>query len=327
MVINNLQSSIIESAQKVLNIEAEAITEISNRLDKSFEEAINILYNCRGRVVVTGMGKSGLIGRKISATFSSTGTPSFFLHPAEGSHGDSGAVMKNDTVVAISNSGETEEILYLLPLIKRLDIKLIAMTGKKDSTLAQKSNVTLDISVEKEACSIGFVPTASTTAALALGDALAVVLLQKRGFTPEDFLMFHPSGKLGKGLLWKVEDLMHTGDKIPIVNQEITFHKALCTITDKKLGLSLVVDNESKVTGIITDGDIRRALNRTPDTSKLLVKEVMTLNPKIIDRTALAASALQLMEQYSITAVIIVDKNGKPEGVLHIHDLLKAGVA
>lgn len=296
-------------------------------LDESFEEAINLLYACKGRVVVTGMGKSGLVGRKISATLSSTGTPSFFMHPAEGSHGDSGALLKNDTVLALSNSGETEEILLLLPLIKRLNLKLISITSNKNSTLALKSDVCLETKIEKEACPLGLAPTASTTATLALGDALAVVLLEKRGFTPEDFLQFHPSGKLGKKLLWKVEDLMHTGNELPLINANDTFHNALCTITEKSLGLTLVITDNGTLKGLITDGDIRRALSKTSDTNKLLAYEVMSENPKTIARDELAATALQLMEQYSITALVIVDEDSRAEGLLHIHDLLKAGVA
>ena len=327
MVLNKLNSQIIENAKNVLNIETEAIKRVSSRLGTNFEETINILYDCKGRVIVTGMGKSGLVGRKISATLSSTGTPSFFMHPAEGSHGDFGAVMRNDVILAISNSGETAELISLLSIVKRFDLKLIAMTGNCESTLAQKSSVVLDISVEKEACPLGLAPTASTTATLALGDALAVVLLQKRGFTPEDFSVFHPAGRLGKGLLWKVEDLMHSGDKMPVVNENDTFHKSLITITEKKLGMSLVVNNNGEVTGVITDGDIRRALSKTSDTASLIVKEVMTINPKRIDKNALAASALQMMEKFSITSIIIVNNDNKPEGVLHIHDLLKTGVA
>jgi arabinose-5-phosphate isomerase len=327
LAVNKVKPDIIERARNVLDLESRAIKAIRDSLDETFENAINILLECKGRVVVTGMGKSGLVGRKISATFSSTGTPSFFMHPAEGSHGDSGAVMKNDVVLAISNSGETQELLYLLPLIKRLGLKMIAMTGHKESTLAQKSNVTLNIAVDKEACPLGLAPTASTTATMALGDALAIVLLEKRGFTPEDFLMFHPSGKLGKGLLWRVEDLMVSGNNMPVVKENITFHESLYTISEKGLGMAVVVDQNSKMTGIITDGDIRRALNKSPDTSKTIVKDVMTRNPKTIEPSALAASALQLMEQFSITSIVIIDENNIPCGVLHIHHLLRAGVA
>lgn len=322
-----VKSKMIESAIKVLNIEAEAINALTKKLDDNFEKAIELFYKCKGRVVVTGMGKSGIIGRKISATLSSTGTPSFFMHPAEGSHGDSGAVMKNDVVLAISNSGETQEIMHILPLIKRLGLPLICMTGNAESTLAQKSDVLLNVFVEKEACPLGLAPTASTTVTLALGDALAVVLLEKRGFTPEDFLMFHPSGSLGKGLVYKVEDLMITGDSLPIVQENMTFQNALITVTDKKLGFAIVTDASGKLTGIITDGDIRRALMKSADTTKLTAKEVMTLNPKIINKNEFAASALQQMEKYKITSLVILEENGNPEGIIHIHDLLKAGVA
>lgn len=327
MVTNKLKSEIIENAQKVLKTEIEAIQAMSSRLNNNFEQAINLMHKCKGRIIVVGMGKSGIIGRKISATLSSTGTPSFFMHPAEGSHGDSGALMKNDVVLAISYSGETAEIIQMLPLIKRKEVSLIAMTGNMESTLAQKSDVVLDVSVEKEACPLNLAPTASTTVTLTLGDSLAVVLLQKRGFTSEDFLTFHPSGSLGKKLLWKVEDLMHTGENLPIVDQNVTFHEALYVITEKRFGMCFVVNENNQALGIITDGDIRRALNKTPDTSKLLAREVMTKNPKTIDRNDLAASGLSLMERYSITSVAILDEDKKPVGLLHIHDLLRAGVA
>jgi arabinose-5-phosphate isomerase len=327
LAINKVNSEIITKAQSVLDIESEAILKIRNSLNDDFEKAINLLYECKGRVVVSGMGKSGLVGRKISATFSSTGTPSFFMHPAEGSHGDSGAVMKNDIVLAISNSGETEELLQILPLVKRLGIQLISMTSNKESTLAKKSNVILDITVDKEACPLGLAPTASTTATLALGDAMAVVLLDKRGFTPEDFLMFHPSGRLGRSLIWTVEEIMTSGDNIPVVKETDTFHASLYVISEKGLGVAVVVDENNKMKGILTDGDIRRALNRTPDTSQIIVKDVMTVNPKTIEKEALAAAALQIMEQYSITALVVLNTNEEPVGVLHIHHLLKAGVA
>ncbi|MFH0703297.1 MAG: KpsF/GutQ family sugar-phosphate isomerase [bacterium] len=317
----------LESAKEVLEIEAASVTKLINRLGDPFLKAIEILYGCKGRVIVTGMGKSGIIGKKIAATFSSTGTPSFFLHPAESTHGDSGVLTREDVILAISNSGETTELLYLLPLIKRFDIKLIALTGKINSTLAQKSDITLDLSVEKEACPFGLAPTASTTAALAMGDALAICLLQKKGFTQEDFLLFHPSGSLGKGLFWKVEDLMISGDKLPIIKAESKFQKAVVEISDKRLGLAIVVDENNKLQGILTDGDIRRTLTEYREVSNLKVKDVMTKNPKIIEKEDLAAKALQIMEKYSITSIIILNNDGCPEGVIHIHNLLKAGVA
>lgn len=325
--INISEKSILELAREVFEIEASSITRLIERTGTPFLEAVNILYSCRGRVIVTGMGKSGHIGRKIAATFSSTGTPSYFLHPAESTHGDSGILTKDDVVLAISNSGETAELLQLLPLIKRFDVKLIALTGKLTSTLANKSDITLDISVEREACPLGLAPTASTTATLAMGDALAVCLLKKRGFTSEDFLLFHPSGSLGKGLLYKVEDLMVTGENLPVVKENIKFQEAILEISNKKLGMAIVINNEGKTCGVLTDGDIRRTVIKHKDISNLTVKDVMTLNPKNIGKDELAAKALHIMEKFSITSIIINFENGTPEGVIHIHDLLKAGVA
>lgn len=319
--------NILKLAREVFVIEAESITNLIERLGKPFEEAIDMLYNCKGRVIVTGMGKSGLVGKKIAATFTSTGTPSYFLHPAESTHGDSGVITREDIVLAISNSGETSELLQLLPLIKRFGVKMIAMTGKLNSTLAQKSDVTLDISVEKEACPLNLAPTASTTATLAMGDALAVCLLEKRGFGAEDFLLFHPSGALGKGVFWKVEDLMVKGENLPVVAMETKFQDAIQVITDKKLGVTVVVDEAGALKGLLTDGDIRRALQKHTEISGLKVKDVMTMGAKTIDKDAFAAQALQIMEKYSITSLVISDAGGIPEGILHIHHLLKAGVA
>jgi arabinose-5-phosphate isomerase len=318
---------ILNTAQEVLDTEASSIMRMAQRIDKSFEDAIDILYNCKGRVVVTGMGKSGLVGKKISATFSSTGTPSFSLHPAESVHGDSGVLTRDDVIVAISNSGETAELLQVLPLIKRLGIKMIALTGKLDSTLARKSDVVLDISVEKEACPLNLAPTASTTATLAMGDALAVCLLKRRNFSAEDFFMFHPSGTLGKKLFWKVEDLMIKGDKLPVVHSNGLFKDAINVISEKKLGLALVTDNSGRLEGILTDGDIRRTIQKYDNTSNLVVKDVMTKNPKTVEADELAAKALQVMETYSITALAILDQAGCPMGIIHVHELLKAGVA
>lgn len=325
--VNESQNEILNLAKEVLDIESTSIIKLKDRLEGTFLQAVEILYGCKGRVIVTGMGKSGIIGKKIAATFSSTGTPSFFLHPAESTHGDSGVMTRDDIVIAISNSGETGELLQLLPLIKRFDLKLIALTGKTSSTLAQKSDVTLDISVEREACPLGLAPTASTTATLAMGDALAVCLLHKRGFTPEDFLLFHPSGSLGKGILYKVEDLMISGDELPIVSITDKFHDAIIEITNKKLGVAVVIDKNGKTQGVLTDGDIRRTVIKRQDISGILVKEVMTKNPKIIEKGALAAKALQIMEKHSITSIVINHEDGTPEGMVHIHNLLKAGVA
>lgn len=320
-------NSINELAKDVLDIEAKAILRLKNNIGDDFDKAVDILYNCKGRVIVTGMGKSGLIGKKIAATMSSTGTPAYFLHPAESTHGDSGVITRNDVIIAISNSGETQELLNLLPLIKRFGCEMIGMTGNLNSTLAKTSEVTLDISVEREACPLGKAPTASTTATLAMGDALAVCLMEKKGFTKEDFLMYHPSGKLGKGLTYKVRDLMITGDKMPIVSDDETFTDVINTISEYKLGMAMVVDSDRKLSGVLTDGDIRRTVIKYHDISKLRIKDVMTSNPKRITSDAYAASALNLMEKFSITALAVVDENNVPVGVIHVHDLLRAGVA
>ena len=320
-------SKIIDTAKEVLDIEAKSILRLKDNIGEDFDKAIDILYNCKGRVIVTGMGKSGIIGKKIAATMSSTGTPTYFLHPAESTHGDSGVITRNDVIIAISNSGETQELMNLLPLIKRFGCPLIGMTGNINSTLAKTSDVTLDISVEREADTLGKAPTASTTATLAMGDALAVCLMEEKGFTKEDFLMFHPSGKLGKGLTYKVKDLMITGERMPIVKDSESFTGVIRTISDYKLGMAMIVDNSGTLTGVLTDGDIRRTIIKHNDTSGLSVKDVMTANPKRITEDAYAASALNLMEKYSITALAVVDDKNTPVGVIHVHDLLRAGVA
>ena len=320
-------SRILESAKEVLEIEANSILRLKNNIGEEFDKAIKILYNCKGRVIVTGMGKSGLIGKKIAATMSSTGTPAYFLHPAESTHGDSGVITKNDVIIAISNSGETQELMNLLPLIKRFGCPMIGMTGNIDSTLAKASEVVLDISVEREADTLGKAPTASTTATLAMGDALAVCLMKEKGFTKEDFLMYHPSGKLGKGLTYKVEDLMLTGDRMPIISEKTSFQNAIKTISEYKLGMAMIVEDSGRLIGVLTDGDIRRTIIKYGDTSNISVKDVMTLNPKRIKSGEYSASALNLMEKYSITALAVVDENDIPTGVIHIHDLLRAGVA
>ena len=320
-------SKINELAKEVLDIEANAIIRLKNNIGESFDKAIDILYNCKGRVIVTGMGKSGLIGKKIAATMSSTGTPAYFLHPAESTHGDSGIITREDVIIAISNSGETQELMNLLPLIKRFGCPMIGLTGNLNSTLSKASDVTLDISVEKEACPLGKAPTASTTATLAMGDTLAVCLMEKKGFTKEDFLMFHPSGKLGKGLTYKVKDLMITGDKMPLVKETELFTNVINTISEYKLGLAIVMDNTNQMTGVLTDGDIRRTVIKYSDVSNLNIKEAMTVNPKRITQDSYAASALNLMEKYSITSLPVVDEKNNLVGIIHIHDLLRAGVA
>jgi len=319
--------NITELAKEVLDIEANSILKLKEGINENFEKAIEILYACKGRVIVTGMGKSGLIGKKIAATLSSTGTPSYFLHPAESTHGDSGIITREDVIIAISNSGETKELLNLLPLIKRFGVQMISMTGGSNSTLARTGDVYLDISVEKEACPLNKAPTASTTATLAMGDALAVCLLEKRGFSEEDFLVFHPSGALGKGFLYSVSELMITGDKLPLAKEDDNFADVIELISSKKLGMAIITDKNGVMTGVLTDGDIRRALIKYKEIKDLKVKEVMTVGPKTILPTELAAKALHLMEKYSITALAISDEKGFPVGVVHIHDLLKAGVA
>lgn len=301
-----------------------------NRVDERFEEAVNLILNCKGRVVVTGMGKSGLIGKKIAATLASTGTPALFLHPAEGIHGDLGMVTRGDTVIALSNSGETEEVARMLPSFKRLGIKIISLTGNKESTLAKNSDVVIDVGVEEEACPLGLAPTASTTATLAMGDALAVALLDKRGFREEDFACFHPGGSLGKRLLLRVRDLMHTGDAIPIVREETLIKDAIYEISSKKMGITSVLDASGRLVGVISDGDLRRWMEKTEKSGENLLskqaREIMTKNPKVASKESLAAEAVAVMEKNSITCLIVSDSSKKPEGVIHLHDLLKAGV-
>ena len=313
-------------ASEVFDIEAKAILKLKDSLGIDFDKAIDILYNTKGKVIITGMGKSGLIGKKIAATLTSTGTPSYFLHPAESTHGDSGIITRDDVVIAISNSGETQELLNLLPLIKRFGVQIISMTGNMESTLAKAGNVVLNIAVEKEACPLGKAPTASTTATLAMGDALAVCLLKKRGFTEEDFLIYPPGGALGKGIKFHVEDLM-LKENLPIADENILFTDLIKLISEHKLGMAIITDDAGRLSGILTDGDIRRVVVKySSDITHLKAKEVMTINPKTVAQQDFAASALHLMEKYSITALAVVDDDNKPIGVVHIHDLLKAGV-
>ena len=318
---------IIEKAKQVLKIESESIQALINRIDDTFVKAVNLLDKCKGRVVITGIGKSGIIGKKISATLASIGVPSIFLHAADGTHGDLGMITSNDMVIAISNSGESEEILNLLPAIKRFNVTLVSMTGNVNSTLAKKSNIVLNISVKEEACPLGLVPTASTTATMALGDALAMALLDKRGFKEEDFAVLHPSGSLGKKLLIQVDDLMHIGSNIPIINKDAPLKDVIMEISSKKLGMAIVVNQDDKVLGIITDGDLRRLMEKKEkDIFKTTAEEMMSTNPKTIEKNALAARALQIMEKHSITSLIITNGSKGPTGIIHLHDILKAGV-
>ncbi len=322
------KSTLEELAKEVFRIEANSILKLKDRINNNLEEALSVIIKSKGRVIVTGMGKSGLIGRKIAATLSSTGTPSYFLHPAESTHGDSGIITREDVVIAISNSGETTELLNLLPLIKRFEVPLIVLAGNKNSTLGRCADIYFDISVEKEACPLGKAPTASTTATLAMGDAIAVCLLKKRGFSTEDFLLYHPSGALGKGVLYIVKDLMMKDKSLmPIAHENDTFLETVDLISKKKLGCALIVNEQNELTGLLTDGDIRRILLRYPDVSVLTNNIVMTKNPKTITEDAMAAKALAYMEKYSITSLAVCDENNHPTGIIHIHDLLKAGVA
>jgi len=316
---------VIEQAKKVLKIEAEAISSLIGRIDDSFVKAVDLVYSCQGKVIVIGVGKSGLIGQKIASTLASTGTPSFFMHPAEGIHGDLGMLSKGDLLIAISNSGESDEVSQILPVVKRMGLPLIAMTGNLSSTLAKAGDAVINISVKEEACPLGLAPTASTTATLAMGDALAVAVLDKRGFEKEDFALIHPGGTLGKRLLLRVSDLMHAGNAIPLVKEDILMKEALFEITSKRLGVTGVVDDKGFMTGAITDGDLRRAMEKGIDILQSKASDIMTRNPKKITVDALAAEALQKMEQHSITSLFVMDGE-KVAGVVHLHDLLKAGV-
>jgi arabinose-5-phosphate isomerase len=317
----------LNRAREILRIEADAVQEMAVRIDESFKRAVDLMYECRGKVVVTGMGKSGIIGKKIAATLASTGTPALFLNPAEGSHGDVGVVSRGDVVLAVSNSGGTEEIIRILPTLKRLDLKIISLTGNLNSPLAKSSDVVLDVSVREEACPMGLAPTASTTAALAMGDALAISLLEKRGFTEEDFALFHPGGNLGRRLLLTVGDLMHVGDEVPIVQTSTPMKEAIIEISCKRLGITAVVDENKILQGVITDGDLRRGLEKWGESffSKS-ASEVMTPKPKTISKEMLAAKAVAEMEKFSITVLMVVDGERNLEGVIHLHDLLKAGI-
>jgi arabinose-5-phosphate isomerase len=318
----------VEEAKRVLRVEAQSLLELAERIDENFSRAVELLYHCKGKVVLMGMGKSGLVGRKIASTFASTGTPSFFLHPAEGLNGDFGMLAKEDLIIAISYSGETRELLEVLPLIKRYGNRLITLTGNENSTLSKAGDVNLDIRVKEEACPLGLAPTSSTTATLALGDALAIALMGKKDFKKEDFAILHPGGVLGKRLLLKVEDLMHIGKAFPKVSERTLMKDAIFEITSKRLGVTAVCNTEGHLMGVITDGDLRRALEKFSDLFNREAFEVMTKNPKWIEKDALAAKAVQRMEEYSITSLFVFKKAGDkvPVGIIHLHDLLKAGV-
>jgi len=316
----------IRRAQEVLKIESEAIKSLIKRIDKNFKKAVDIIYNCKGRVVVTGMGKGGIIGQKISATMSSVGTPSLWLHSAEAIHGDLGRVAKDDIVIILSKSGETQEVKELLPMLKKIGTKVIALTGNPKSTLAKYSNVVLDVSVKKEACSLNLAPTASTTAMLAMGDALAICLLDKRGFRREDFAFYHPGGTLGKQLLLKVEDIMRMRQANPIVKQEKKIKDVLFAVTKARAGSASVVDKKGKLVGIFTDGDLRRHLEKDSNLAIRKVQDVMTKNPTTVKKDTLAVEALRILREKKIDEVPVVDNKHRPIGLLDVQDLLRAGL-
>lgn len=318
--------ALLKRAADVLRIESDGILSIIDRLDDNFVRAVELMRACGGKVVVTGLGKSGLVCQKIAATLASTGTPSFFLHSGDAVHGDLGMVRTDDVILAVSNSGETDDILKLLPHFKLHGIKLIVMTGNPASTLAKAGDVVLNVRVQEEACPLGLAPTASTTAALAMGDALAVVLLEEKGFKENDFAARHPGGTLGRRLLLRVEDLMFRGEQLPLVRQETLVKDALFEITSKRLGVTGVVDAEGRLVGIITDGDLRRGLERKGQILELKAKNLMTRNPKTIPADTMAAEAMAVMERFSITSLFVLDHGKQPLGVVHIHDLVKAGI-
>jgi len=315
-----------QQAKNVLDIESEAISNLKESINVQFVEIVKEILHCPGRVIMTGMGKSGLIAKKLAATLASTGTPSFFLHPAEAIHGDLGMVTKDDIVLALSNSGETNEVLNIVPVIKRIGAKIIAMTGGLDSTLAKNSDYLLNTGVKEEACPLDLAPTASTTATLALGDALAIALLEARDFKPEDFALYHPGGSLGKKLLLKVDDVLHVREQNPVVNLETNLKETLFTMTSTGMGAANIVGDDGKLAGIITDGDIRRHLEESPDLLNKNAGEIMTVNPKTILKDKLAAEALKIMQDYEIEDLPVVNENKEPLGLINFQDLLKAGV-
>lgn len=319
-------SNPIQSAQRTIRLELEAIQTLLQRINGDFVRACELILACKGRVVVVGMGKSGHIGRKIAATLASTGTAAFFVHPGEASHGDMGMITRDDVVLALSNSGTTSEIVTLLPLIKRLGITLISMTGNPDSPLARAAAVNLDAGVSQEACPLNLAPTSSTTVSLVLGDALAIALLEARGFTAEDFAFSHPGGALGRRLLLKVENIMHQGAELPLVKRGTSLREALLEMTRKGLGMTVIAEADGRLAGVFTDGDLRRALDRGVDVRDAGIDELMTIPGKTIRADALAAEALKLMEDHKISALVVLDDNHTPIGALNMHDLLRAGV-
>lgn len=310
----------------VIETEAQMVRNLTHRIDQYFAKACHYLLTCEGRIAVMGVGKSGHISKKMAATFSSTGTPAFFIHPNEAKHGDIGMITKQDVLLVVSNSGESDEIISILPFIKRLDIPLITLTGKPHSTLAKAATINIDVSVEKEACPLGLAPTSSTTAALVMGDALAMAILDKRGFTEKDFALSHPGGTLGRRLLLRIDEIMHQQEEIPIVPHSASLKEALVEMTQKRLGMTTVVNEEKILVGIFTDGDLRRALDRNIDIHQTQIQGIMSKNPKTISSNMLAAEALNIMESFKITSLVVVNEGAKPVGIIHIHDILRAGV-
>ena len=320
-----LNAAVMETARRVLKIESSSISALVDRIDEIFVEVVHQL-NSKGRVILIGMGKSGVIGKKIAGTFSSIGLPSLFLHAAEGSHGDLGIISSDDLIIAISNSGETEEIIKLLPSLNRLNCTLVAMTGNLNSTLAKRSDYVLDVSVKEEACLKGLVPTSSTTATLAMGDALALAFLEVRGFREEDFAKNHPGGSLGKKLLMTVADVMHTGEEIPKVLEDTDICDVIQEMTGKLLGMTTVLDGDENLKGIITDGDLRRLIEKKRNVSGVTAGEMMSPKPRHIQKDHMATKAVQIMEQFSITSLVVSEDGKQVEGIIHLHDLLKAGI-
>ena len=320
------ENEIIKTGKNVIKIEAGAVADLEKSINKDFVNAVEIIYKAKGRVVITGMGKSGLIARKIVATLNSTGTAAIYMHPTDALHGDLGMVRKEDVVMIISKSGATDEISRLLPMFKRLGVKLIAMSGNPEASLVKESDIFLNISVKEEACPHDLAPTSSTTATLVMGDALSVALLQKRGFTAEDFALLHPGGSLGKRLSLKIDEIMTKGDGVPIVKENASIKDIILEMTSKRLGMTSVVNKEGKLSGVITDGDLRRLLEKTMDVKNLVATDIMSKNPKVTDKNYLASFALQIMESHKITSLIVADREKKPIGIIHLHDLLKLGL-
>lgn len=315
-----------ELAKAVVETEAKAVADLAERIDDTFVAACQTILDCQGRIVVLGMGKSGHIASKIAATLASTGTPAFFVHPAEASHGDLGMITHDDVVLVLSNSGETDEVRQILPLLKRLGVSIIALTGKPGSTLASHADIHINVAVDTEACPLGLAPTSSTTAALVMGDALAVSILESRGFTAEDFARSHPAGQLGKRLLMHIRDIMHTGNEMPVIAKNARLSEAIVEMTKKRLGMIVITDDNAIVLGVFTDGDLRRTLEQEIDPHNTTVGEVMTPGGKTIEPQALAAEAVQMLQQYKVQGLIVVDENDQLQGVLNFNDLLQAGV-